>query len=321
VLTDIYPRPIPTPIENLRPARETCEECHWPQKFYAQKFRRETHYLTDKNNTQWDISLIMKIGAEHPALGLREGIHWHINPDVRVDYVAAEEERMKFPWVRYTNLRTGDEIIYQDRKAPLSDTELKKKKVRTMDCMDCHNRPSHLYRSPSFFVNDAMRAGEIPVELPEIKSLAMKICESEYATEEQAMNAIGIGIEKFYGENYPAILEDKKNLIEQATKGLQKVYSKNIFPEMKVRWSAYPNHIGHLEFDGCFRCHDDSHVSKDGEMIRKACDLCHIINAQGVPGQMEYAEPEKTLEFRHPEDIGDAWKEMLCSECHAGLNP
>ncbi|MDP4193180.1 MAG: cytochrome c3 family protein, partial [Bacteroidota bacterium] len=101
----------------------------------------------------------------------------------------------------------------------------------------------------------------------------------------------------------------------------QRAVSANIFPEMKVRWDAYPNQIGHLTFNGCFRCHDDKHVSDDGKVISKDCNLCHIINAQGTTKDMQVAKVNEALEFKHPSDIGDAWKESLCTECHTGLNP
>ncbi|MFA7228845.1 MAG: NapC/NirT family cytochrome c, partial [Melioribacteraceae bacterium] len=101
------PRPIETPISNLRPARETCEQCHWPQKFYSRKLVTQRHYLTDEKNSEWDISLTMKIGAQISALGTQEGIHWHINPDVKIEYKASDNKREKIPWVRYTNLKTG----------------------------------------------------------------------------------------------------------------------------------------------------------------------------------------------------------------------
>jgi hypothetical protein len=29
-LSNKYPTPVPTPIESLRPAQDTCEKCHWP---------------------------------------------------------------------------------------------------------------------------------------------------------------------------------------------------------------------------------------------------------------------------------------------------
>ncbi len=320
-LTDIYPRPIETPIHNLRPARETCEQCHWPQKFYARKLRLETHYLPDEQNTRWDIRLIMKIGAEHPALGLKEGIHWHINPSIRVEYAATDDKRENIVWVRYTNLTTGEVKIYQDQETPPEPGQLDTLEIRTMDCIDCHNRPSHLYRSPTTFLNAAMTAGEIPVQLPEIKSVALELCAEEYATMDSAMRAIEQGIRNFYRENYPEIVQNQPQLIDRAVRGVQNAFSRNIFPDMRVRWDKYPNHIGHMEYKGCFRCHNNSHTTETGESIRKECNLCHAIGAQGTPENMEVALLGQELEFKHPEDIDEAWKEMLCSDCHTGLNP
>ena len=110
-------------------------------------------------------------------------------------------------------------------------------------------------------------------------------------------------------------------MIEQAITGLQQVYMQNIFPEMKVRWDAYPNNIGHLEFNGCFRCHNGLHSSEDGSVIQKDCNLCHTIVAQGNMKNKDVAVISSELEFKHPVDIDEAWKDMLCTECHTGLNP
>jgi len=321
VTVNNYPRPIPTTVENLRPARETCEECHWPQKFYAQQVRLETHYLNDEANSQWDIYLLMRIGAEHSALGLSEGIHWHINPDVKIEYIASDKARQQLPWVRYSNAQTGQSRVYQDEANPLTEEQVRGAEIRTMDCMDCHTRPSHDYRAPSIFINYAITAGEVPRELPEIKSVATELCAAEYGSMGEAMQAIAAGIQEHYRTKYPEVFEGKKDLVAQAVRGVQRAFSQNIFPEMKVRWSAYPNSIGHLEFNGCFRCHNDRHTSSDQKRISRDCHLCHFIIAQGPTGQLETATIGGRLEFRHPEDIGDAWKEMLCTDCHTGANP
>jgi nitrate/TMAO reductase-like tetraheme cytochrome c subunit len=321
VIMDVYPRPIATPIRNLRPARETCEQCHWPEKFYSQKLRTERHYLNDEENTPWDIHLIMKIGGEYSALGFKEGIHWHINPDVRIEYISTDEPNLEIPWVQYTDVKTGERVVYTDEDNPLEEETLKQSRILTMDCMDCHNRPSHSYRPPAFFVNDAITADMIPSQLPEIKSLAMEICDVNFSTTDSAMQYIRNAIFEFYAENYEDIFEDKKDLIEKAVEGLQSIYSENIFPGMKVRWDAYPNHIGHLEFDGCFRCHNDRHTSEIGQTISKDCQLCHTIGAQGSPDEMQIASLGQSLTFVHPADVGDDWKDELCTECHTGLNP
>jgi len=314
------PRPIQTPITNLRPARETCENCHWPEKFYAQELRTEVHYLNDTSNTEWRINLNMKIGAEHSAKGLEEGIHWHINPNIKIEYMASDPSRENIPWVRYTNKKTGKVYIYEDQNEPLTQGQKDSLELRTMDCIDCHNRPSHNYKPPAFFVNNAIAAGDIPQDLPGIKNLSMEICAKEFSTTDSAMQYIKNELDTFYKENYPEIYSNSYALVKKAISGLQSNYKMNIFPEMNVRWDAYPNHIGHLEFKGCFRCHNDNHTSEEGRKISKDCNQCHTIMAQGPAGSMESASAGNSLEFLHP-DGDESWKEMLCVDCHTGLNP
>jgi nitrate/TMAO reductase-like tetraheme cytochrome c subunit len=320
-LFDKYPRPISTPINNLRPAREVCEQCHWPQKFYAYSIQYQAHYLPNKENKRWNIRLIMKVGSEHPALGLVEGIHWHINPHVKVEYIATDEKRENLAWVRFTNFETGEIKVYEDENKALDKAQIDTLEKRTMDCIDCHNRPSHLYNAPSLFVNTEMTAGNIPPELPDIKSVTMELCSRTYPSIDSAMTYVEKYILNYYQKNYPEIYKNKNDLVEKAISGFQTVFAKNIFPNMKVRSSAHPNHIGHLEFKGCFRCHDGTHTTKEGETIRRDCSLCHLINGQGTPGNMESTEVNEFLEFKHPVDIDQAWKESLCTDCHTGLNP
>jgi hypothetical protein len=320
VTMNLYPRPIPVPIKNLRPARETCEECHWPQKFYARQLRTERHYLPDKENTEWDIHLQMKTGASLSALGLQEGIHWHINPDVKIEYVATTGDREKIPWVRYTNLKTGEVREYQDSDSPLLPGQMDTLSVRKMDCMDCHNRPSHNYQTPIFSINNAITAGIIPKELPEIKSMAVQAMNGKYSTNDSAMIGIEKIINEYYSANYAELSAAKPEIIRQAIAGIKDTYQKNIFPEMKVNWDAYPNNIGHLEFNGCFRCHNDRHTTTSGRVIPKDCNLCHSIVAQGTPGNMQYISGiDQSLEFYHQDDPDQNWKGNLCSECHRDL--
>jgi hypothetical protein len=49
---------------------------------------------------------------------------------------------------------------------------------------------------------------------------------------------------------------------------------------MKIGWGAYPSFLGHTVADGCFRCHDDEHSTKDGRKITQDCALCHTVLAQ-----------------------------------------
>jgi len=319
---DVYPRPIPTPIKNLRPARAVCEQCHWPQKFYGQIFQQRTHYLSDKDNTPWRIGLNLKIGPPQEAFGLIEGIHWHINPRVRIDYIATDHGRQKIPWVRYTNLDSREVKIFRDKGQPSANGAIPAGEMRTMDCIDCHNRPSHLYRAPAQFINTAITAGRIPVALPEIKKIAVQFSMRSYSSAVSARTKIRAGITQFYQQNYPGLLANQRALVEKGVTGVLDEFEQNIFPLMKVSWQAYPDNIGHLYFSGCFRCHNGQHMSDKGETIRRDCNLCHDISIQGAPGNgLEVARIGESLAFSHPVDIGDAWQETPCTDCHTGGNP
>ena len=316
VTMDNYPRPIPTPIENLRPARQVCEQCHWPQKFYAQQYVVRTHYLQDDQNTRWDIGLALKIGPAQQARGYTSGIHWHVNPNVKIEYFPADEKREELPWVRYTDLKTGKVKIFRDEESDKLPKDVKQSELRTMDCLDCHNRPSHRYRSPNEFLNMAMAAGELPTDLPELKATATELCATEYKTSKEAADGIRQGLVDLYEKKYPDIWKKRQGEVEEAIKVVQEEFAKNIFPAMKARWSVYPDHIGHLESNGCFRCHNGRHRTEAGETISKDCNLCHSIVKQGEPASMQVAPITESLEFKHPEDIGGAWKDMACAECH-----
>ena len=320
VLAKVYPRPIETPIKNLRPARETCEECHWPEKFYARTLRIEKHYLADESSTEWDIAIQMKIGSSYSALGLKEGIHWHINPDVKIEYMATpHSHRDTIPWVKMTNLRTGEETVYTDPDFYADGKEHTDMESRTMDCMDCHNRPSHDYKTPIHFINDAITAGKLPKELPDMKMVAMDMVTRDFPSKDSALKYIWQEVHSYYENNYDDIYSDNPALVDKAAKGVQDAFSENIFPYMKVNWKSYPNHIGHLEFDGCFRCHNDRHQSEDGRVISMDCNLCHSIMSQGTLDTLQVARFDEPLSFVHPNDPYEDWKMGRCSECHSGL--
>jgi nitrate/TMAO reductase-like tetraheme cytochrome c subunit len=322
-ILDDVPKPISTPIHNLRPARDICEKCHWPQKFYSRTIRMQRHYLRDENNSEWDINLEMKVGAKFSAMGLEEGIHWHINPNVKIEFISTDFSRQEIPWVKYTNIETGEETVFESSENSIDKNNLNKFEIRQVDCIDCHNRPSHKYTPPELFINSAITAGNISKEIPDIKYVAVEACQKEYSTTDTALIAISSEIKNYYSENYPEFLATNSLLIDKAISSIQMQFSKNIFPEMKVRWDKYPVNIGHIKTMGCFRCHDDNHVSKSGKIISKDCNLCHLINSQGEPGNLVKTSIGEGLEFIHPgEDITkDDWEESFCSDCHEGNGP
>jgi nitrate/TMAO reductase-like tetraheme cytochrome c subunit len=318
ILANKYPKPIPTPIENMRLARELCEQCHWREKFYAHKMKFEQYYLYDEKNTPWNIRLVVKTGAKHQAHGLKEGIHWHINPDIKIEYISKDEKRQELPWVRYTNQATGEVIIYEDQDAPFASEEINDAEIRTMDCIDCHNRASHDFKEPMRFINEAMTAGNISAEIPEIKMMAMEVCSEEYDSTEEAMSTIESELITYYAENYPGYFAENQSKINEAAAALQQLYRRNFFPKMNLSWNSHLDNRGHLNFLGCFRCHNAAHESDAGDSIRHDCNLCHIITGQGAPDNMTIGSPRDPLEFQHPVDIYEIWKEAACSECHTG---
>ncbi len=320
VLANVYPRPLSTPIKDLRPVQEDCQTCHWPRAFYGAKQRQFVHYQYDKSNSPWPINMLIKIGGGSPNTSLSAGIHWHMNTTVKVEYIARDKGRQDIPWVRLTDKATGMATVYQDREKPLTQKEIADAETRTMDCMDCHNRPSHDYISPDNAVDLLLLAGHIDAGLPEIKKTAVQALTKKYDSDTAAMNGIAGSITVFYKENYPDIAGSKENQIKKAVLAVQEAYERNIFPVMKADWSDYPNNIGHFIFRGCMRCHDGNHASSSG-IIPNDCRTCHVIIAQGPKLSREKIIAETGLVFRHPVDIGDAWKEGHCYECHSGTQP
>jgi hypothetical protein len=319
VATKTYPSPIETPLHDLRPARETCEKCHWPQKFYARNLQTNKHYLADSLNSEWNVILQMKIGPELRDLGFTEGIHWHINPNVNIEYISEYDKREVITYVKYINKATGEVTVYRNPEIEISDSIISASSPRTMDCIDCHNRPSHKYSSPPVYFDKAMLINDVSQDIPFIKRTAMGILRNTFTDKDTALMQIKEGIVSYYKSDFSGYFKKNQAKIDQSVVSLQKVFSQNSFPGMKVTYDVYPDHIGHLESEGCFRCHNDSFTSDNGRKITRDCNLCHTIIGQGKQDLMQFANIRDTLEFQHPVDIGTIWKEANCSECHRYL--
>ncbi|MBI4397919.1 MAG: NapC/NirT family cytochrome c [Candidatus Omnitrophica bacterium] len=315
ILFNKYHRPIETPIKNMRPARETCERCHWPSQNYGMVEKDLHYFLPDEQNTQWKTRMMLFVGGQSAPYQYGEGIHWHMNVNHQVFFIAADKEQEKIPWVKSTG-PNGKEEIYIDEDTQFTASQPPAGVEELMDCMDCHNRPSHQFRAPSRSVNEAMKLGFIAPALPYMKREAVKALTAGYATTEEALEGIRMRLEKFYSEKYPEIFKEKKDQLNQSIQTLQQIYSVNFFPQMKVSWKAYPEHIGHMISTGCFRCHDGKHKTTEGKAISNKCETCHAIVAQGPPEAMETSMTG--LEFRHPDQTEEGWKEMSCTDCHDG---
>ena len=283
VAAGTYPTPIATPVHGLRPARETCEECHRPELFHGDKLAVKTRFQEDEQNTPMHDVLLMKIGTAGDRSQSSHGIHWHVAPENKITYRSTDHSRMVIPEVTLTQT-DGTEIVFRTDEA---DELLKEKpqevESREMDCIDCHNRPSHIYLLPDEALDRNLAEGDIPRELPYIKQQGMELITKEYESTEAAEAAIRAGLQNWYEQEYPELLKSKPGLLEKATEGVIDAYKGNVFPDMKVTWGTYVNHITHgPDFDiGCFRCHDDMHESPEGKVISGDCNTCHVILAEG----------------------------------------
>jgi len=315
-MRDIYPRPIPAGIENLRPAQETCETCHWPLHFYGDKKRVEQYFLSDRNNTKWTISLLVRTGGGMTETGPTEGIHWHMNIANKIEYAYIDHAKEEIAWVRVEDM-DGETTEYFSTEYRVSEDELAELETRVMDCMDCHNRPTHIFEPPVQSVNHSLSFEQLDRNLPYIRRIAVEALTREYETKDQALEELEEYITNYYRQNYPRVYDERRESVDQAVREIQRIYSRNFFPTMNVSWRAYPNQIGHMQDPGCFRCHANNMFSPDGKTISSDCNDCHLIMAQGE-GPASTQLTIEGLEFEHPVDIGEAWRDVACHTCHTG---
>jgi hypothetical protein len=274
-----YPRPIPSPVQDLRPARETCEQCHWPQRFTGDKLFVNTSYKDDERNTPQTDVLQLNVGGR--TWQGSAGIHGHhLADNTRIRYISTDVERQTIPVVYYTDDHgKTTEFISSDAKP--TRQQLDKGEHRVMDCIDCHNRPTHAFELPENAVDKQMSIGRISPSLPFIKKKAVEVLKVNYTTRDVAKQSITGEISKFYQSNYPQIYQAQRALVEQSGQEVANIYLRNIFPEMRVTWGVHPNNLGHNDSPGCFRCHDGSHTSADGQTITNDCSACHQVLAAG----------------------------------------
>jgi len=268
-----YSRPIPSPVKYLRPARETCEQCHWPQRFSGDKLIMKTTYQDNEKNTPQITALVMKIGG-HMSQG-SVGIHGrHLDAGSRIHYISIDGARQVIPVVYYSDDQ-GRTIEYVSTDIKATKEQLDKGENRAMDCIDCHNRPTHAFELPENAVDDRMSRGLVSRDLPFMKKKAVEILKADYPDRDRAQKKIVEGITSYYRTTYPDIYNTKRALVEQSANNVAEIYMRNIFPDMKVTWGVHPNNLGHNDYPGCFRCHDGSHTSADGKTITNDCAACH----------------------------------------------
>jgi nitrate/TMAO reductase-like tetraheme cytochrome c subunit len=275
VVLNTSPRPIPAALESGRlvPSKETCQNCHWSQKFVDARLRVINRYADDESNSRTQTVLLMMIGGSRSS-----GIHGaHFGPGIHIRFGAADPSRQTIPWIEYRNATTGNvETFVTSGSVPDPARAIPK---HEMQCVDCHNRPSHSFDLPDRAMDKALGLGDIPVTLPFIKKKSVELLKANYSTSREAADKLPRALAGFYQQNYPTVYAQRSRDIEQAAKAVLTVYERNVFPELKVSWGTYPNNLGHTDSPGCFRCHDGSHTSGGGKTITQDCNSCHELVA------------------------------------------
>jgi hypothetical protein len=279
VATHTYPRPIPSPVKDLRPASQTCEQCHWPGRFAGDKLLVRTSYTEDEKNTPQTDVVMLKVGGSD-GQGTT-GIHGHHLADAaRIRYISTDPQRQTIPVVYYIDDQgKTTEFISSDAKP--TQKQLDQGEHRVMDCLDCHNRPAHVSEMPDTAVDKQMSLGRISADLPYIKKKAVELLKVNYPDRDMARHRITDALTNFYRTNYPEIDRAQRASVEQSGEEIAAIYLRNIFPDMRVTWGTHPDNLGHTASLGCFRCHDGSHTSAAGQTITNDCSACHQIIVSG----------------------------------------
>jgi len=284
VVFNNYPRPIESAMEDnkLVSSAETCEQCHARDRPISPRLRVIPSYKDDEANTRTTTVLLMRIGIIHAS---------HLGPGVRIRYAAADKKRQTIPWVEYTNMQTGVSRSYL--ASGTAADSVRSLPTFEMQCVDCHNRASHVFELPDRAVNQAMALGQIAASLPFVKKEGVQLLKASYSSGDEAAQKIPSALSAFYLQKYPDAAAKQGAAIQAAGQTLAAIYGRNVFPDLKVTWGTYPNNLGHTDDPGCFRCHDESHLTAGKKTITQDCNACH----QAVA--MDEASPEilKTLEL------------------------
>ncbi len=272
LVTNHVPKPLAAPVKTMRPARDTCETCHWVETPHGDTLRQIREYADDEQSSETVTTLRLHVGGGRTGVDSGAGIHWHMNLDNRVEYIATDRQRQTIPWMKVTD-RQGD--VREYTTPGTTPEQLARGEHRVMDCMDCHNRPAHTFApSAERAVDRAIALGQIPRDLPFVRREAVAAVKASYESNEAALSGIDSRLRKMYRAQ-PSTPPDT---LARTVAGVQGVYRHNVFPAMKVGWGTYANNLGHVDAPGCFRCHDDNHKTPEGTALGQDCESCHEVS-------------------------------------------
>ena len=277
-----YSRPINNPVHSLRPDREVCEECHRPEMFHGNKLYIKDYFLSDEHNSHVQTVLLMRIGSSGYRDQNAQGIHWHVSPDHKTYYRSAADDQDRITQVKLVD-HDGKVFIFNNKLESSSGEAAADGGYRLMDCMDCHNRPTHVFLPASEAIDRKIASGAIDRTLPFIKKNAMEVILRKYSSKDQARRQIVTGIEEWYAKNRPDVINRRRAELDQSVNAIFQAWTENVFPDMGIGWGTYRNNLVHDTGDGCFRCHTDNYQTKEGRSIPSDCDLCHFILAEREP--------------------------------------
>ena len=313
----------PIMATSMRPARETCETCHSPEKFSDDSLRLITHFTSDLNNTPYSIYLVLKTGGGSKRSGLGRGIHWHI--ENKVYFYATDASQQNIPYVRVVN-DDGSVVEYSDISANFDPTSVDESQLLEMDCITCHNRITHRIYTPEESLDISMSIGAISTSIPNIRSKGVEVLRGTYATQEEALAGIA-KLEDYYKTSFPDFYTANTETVLSAIAELQNIFNESVFIDQKVDWNAHQNNIGHIDSAGCFRCHDGKHLNSEQEAIRLECNLCHSIPvmaaAQDLVTSIEISRGPEPNSHLNPNwiNLHHSTFDSTCSNCHSTDNP
>ena len=313
----------PINARQMRPARETCELCHNPEKFSDDSLKEIKYYDNDPNNTPHTIYLTLKTGGGSQRQGLGRGIHWHIeNP---VYFLPTDELQQNIPYIKVQNA-DGTTMEYVDIESGLNPASVDPSKLVEMDCMTCHNRITHLVIPPEETVDQLISRNLISADIPDIRRESVELISRKYESTAAATEGIR-SLVSYYQTYYPEYYTANQSKVDSAVTALEDSYKQRVFPEQESDWDTHPNNLGHKDFPGCFRCHDGKHLNAQNQAIRLECNLCHSIPVVTGPNdfvaKVEISrgpEPQSHLNQNwinlHRDSVNDT-----CSQCHSTENP